>query len=146
MAGNEPLGALEDKDAIREVLAQYCFALDAGRFADMAALFTEDGTWHTAFGQATGRAAIADFAAGLRAHRPGQPLSGAPRAIHHVTNVVIALDGASAKVRSNWTTVQNSPKGPKIGSGGAYDDEMVKQGGRWLFRYRTIDRYIKPEE
>jgi uncharacterized protein (TIGR02246 family) len=133
--------ALEEKDAIREVLALYCFALDDGRFADMAALFTEDGTWHTAFGKATGRPAIADFAAGLRAHRPGPT----PRAIHHVTNVVITLNGDSATVRSNWTTVQNAPEGPKIGSGGAYDDDMVKVGGKWLFRYRTIDRYIRPE-
>jgi 3-phenylpropionate/cinnamic acid dioxygenase small subunit len=133
---------LEEKDAIREVLALYCFALDDGRFADMAALFSEDGTWHTAFGKATGRPAIADFAAGLRAHRPGP----APRAIHHVTNVVITLNGDSAKVRSNWTTVQNAPEGPKVGSGGAYDDEMVKTGGQWLFRYRTIDRYVRPEK
>ena len=132
--------ALEDKDAIREVLAQYCFALDGGRFEDMAACFTEDGTWHTAFGKATGRKAIAEFAAGLRAHRTENP-----RAIHHVTNVVITLDGDSAKVRSNWTTVQNAPDGPKIGSGGAYDDDMVKIGGNWFFRYRTIDRYIRPE-
>jgi len=133
--------ALEDKDAIREVLAEYCFRLDDGRFAEMAALFTEDGTWQTAFGKATGRAAIAEFAAGLRRGSP-EPR---PRAIHHVTNVVIALDGDTAKVQSNWTTVQNSPEGPKIGSGGAYDDDMVKQGGHWYFRYRTIDRYIRPE-
>jgi uncharacterized protein (TIGR02246 family) len=133
---------LEEKDAIREVLARYCFALDDGKFAEMAALFTEDGTWHTAFGKATGRAAIAEFAAGLRAHRKGPT----PRAIHHVTNVVVTLDGDSAKVRSNWTTVQNSPEGPKIGSGGAYDDEMAKVDGRWFFRYRTIDRYIRPDE
>ena len=33
--------AVEEKDAIREVLAQYCFRLDDGRFAEMAALFTE---------------------------------------------------------------------------------------------------------
>lgn len=133
--------ALEEKDAIREVLAEYCFRLDDGRFAEMAALFTEDGTWHTAFGKATGRAAIAEFAAGLRQ----DPLERRPRAIHHVTNVAIALDGDTARVRSNWTTVQNSPEGPKIGSGGAYDDEMVKCCGRWYFRYRTIDRYIRPE-
>ncbi|MGH7061325.1 MAG: nuclear transport factor 2 family protein [Stellaceae bacterium] len=133
--------ALEEKDAIREVLAEYCFRLDDGRFAEMAALFTEDGTWHTAFGKATGRAAIAEFAAGLRKDPPERH----PRAIHHVTNVAITLDGDTAKVRSNWTTVQNSPEGPKIGSGGAYDDEMVKHGGRWYFRYRTIDRYIRPE-
>lgn len=131
---------LEEKDAIREVMARYCFALDDGRFADMAALFTENGTWQTFFGKATGRKAIAEFAAGLRAHR-----SENPRAIHHVTNIVIALDGDHAKVRSNWTTVQNSPEGPKIGSGGAYDDEMVKLGGEWFFQHRTIDRYIRPE-
>ena len=131
---------LEEKDAIREVMARYCFALDGGKFDDMAALFTEDGTWQTFFGKATGRKAIAEFAAGLRAHRTENP-----RAIHHVTNIVIALDGDTAKVRSNWTTVQNSPEGPKIGSGGAYDDDMVKIGGEWLFRYRTIDRYVRPE-
>jgi uncharacterized protein (TIGR02246 family) len=132
---------LEEKDAIREVMARYCFALDDGRFADMAALFTEDGTWQTFFGKATGHKAIAEFAAGLRAHRTDNP-----RAIHHVTNIVIMLDGDTAKVRSNWTTVQNAPEGPKIGSGGAYDDEMVKIGDAWFFKYRTIDRYIRPEK
>jgi len=141
MAQNEALGLLEEKDAIREVMARYCFALDDGRFADMAALFTEDGTWQTFFGKATGREAIAEFAAGLRAHRTENP-----RAIHHVTNIVITLDGDTAKVRSNWTTVQNAPEGPKIGSGGAYDDEMVKVGGQWFFKHRTIDRYIRPEK
>jgi len=56
--------ALEEKDAIREVLAEYCFRLDDGRFAEMAALFTENGTWDTAFGRATGRTAIAELARG----------------------------------------------------------------------------------
>ena len=46
---------LEEKDAIREVMAEYCFRLDNDRFTDMAALFTEDGTWDTAFGKGTGR-------------------------------------------------------------------------------------------
>ena len=125
---------------IREVLAQYCFRLDDGRFDQMAALFTENGTWDTAFGQATGRAAIAELARSLR-ERAGEQR---PRAAHLVTNISIALDGANARVRSNWTVVQNSPEGPKIGSGGAYQDEMVKEGGEWLFRYRKIDRFIAP--
>ena len=38
--------------------------------------------------------------------------------------------------------VQNSPQGPRLGSGGAYLDEMVRKDGRWLFRYRKIDRFI----
>ena len=130
--------AIEEKDAIREVLAEYCFRLDGSRYDDMAALFTEDGTWDTAFGKATGRAAIAALARDLRL-RAG---ANRPRAVHLVTNIAIALDGERAEVRSNWTVVQNSPEGPKIGSGGAYADQMVKEGGSWLFRYRKIDRFI----
>lgn len=131
--------AVEEKDAIREVLAEYCFRLDDGRFAEMAGLFTEEGTWETAFGKATGRAAIAELAGSLRARADPRP-----RAVHLVTNIAIAVDGERATVRSNWMVMQNSPEGPKIGSGGAYHDEMVKKDGRWLFRYRKIDRFIVP--
>ena len=132
--------AVEDKDAIREVLAEYCFRLDEGRFAEMAALFTEDGTWDTAFGKAAGRVAIAELARSLRARAEGPT----PRAVHLVTNIAIALDGERATVRSNWMVVHNSSQGPRIGSCGAYLDEMAKEGGRWLFRYRRIDRFIAP--
>jgi 3-phenylpropionate/cinnamic acid dioxygenase small subunit len=132
--------AVEDKEAIREVLAEYCFRLDDGRFAEMAALFTEDGTWDTAFGPATGRAAITELASSLR-QRGEQPR---PRAVHLVTNIAITLDGERASVRSNWMVMQNSPQGPRIGSGGGYLDEMVRAGGCWLFRYRKIDRFIVP--
>jgi len=104
----------------------------------MAGLFAEDGTWDTAFGKATGRAAIAELARDIRA-QTGEPR---PRAVHLVTNITIALEGTRARVRSNWTVVQNGPQGPKVGSGGAYQDEMVKEGGHWLFRYRKIDRFI----
>ena len=34
-----------DKDAIRELLHQYCFFMDEGRFAELAELFTPDGQW-----------------------------------------------------------------------------------------------------
>jgi 3-phenylpropionate/cinnamic acid dioxygenase small subunit len=127
-----------EEDAIHELMAEYCFRLDDGRYDDMAALFTEDGTWDTAFGKATGRAAIAKLAADIRA-RAG---ANRPRAAHLVTNIVITLDGARAQVRSNWMVMQNSPDGPKIGSGGGYNDEIVQRDGRWLFRYRKIDRFI----
>ena len=52
------MSELAEKDAIREVMAEYCFRLDNDRFAEMAALFTEDGTWDTAFGKGTGRAEV----------------------------------------------------------------------------------------
>jgi hypothetical protein len=59
-----------------------------------------------------------------------------------VTNLVITVDGTTAKCFSNWVTVQNSDQGPKIGSAGSYSDDVVKQADTWLFRYRQIDRFI----
>jgi hypothetical protein len=130
--------AVEDKDAIRELMAEYCFRLDDGRYAEMAALFTEDGTWDTAFGKATGPTAIAELARSIRVRAGAER----PRAAHLVTNIVIGLDGPRADIRSNWVVMQNSPQGPQIGSGGAYVDEVVNDDGRWRFRYRRIDRFI----
>jgi uncharacterized protein (TIGR02246 family) len=127
---------LEEKDAIREVLAEYCVCLDEGRFEHMAALFAPDGTWHTDFGQGAGRGGIVEHARSLRAGGPH------PRGVHLTTNIVIALDGDSARVRSNWMVAQNSESGPVVSSAGVYRDEMVKQDGRWLFQYRRIDRFI----
>jgi hypothetical protein len=131
---------LAEKDAIREVMAEYCFHLDNDRFADMAALFTADGTWDTAFGKGTGRGGVEALVRSMR--RSADPR---PRAIHHCTNIVIKIEGTTAKCFSNWVTVQNSGQGPKIGSAGSYADDMVKQDGTWLFRYRKIDRFIHDE-
>jgi SnoaL-like domain len=127
---------LAEKDAIRELMAEYCFRLDNDRFADMAALFTADGTWDTAFGKGTSHTEIEALVRHIRGTGPR------PRAIHHVTNIVIKLDGTTAKSFSNWLTVQNSDQGPKIGSAGSYTDDLVKRDGQWLFRYRKIDRFI----
>ena len=126
-----------EKSAIRELLATYCFHLDNYRFADMAALFTEGGTWDTAFGKGTGRAGIV-----AQAESIGTPGAARPKRVHLTTNIVIALSGDTATVTSNWTVIQNSSNGPKIGSAGAYQDQVVKRNGEWLFRYRKIDRFI----
>ena len=130
------MSELAEKDAIRELMAEYCFRLDNDRFAEMAALFTTDGTWDTAFSKGTGQADIEALVRRIRGTLPR------PRAIHHVTNIVIKGEATTAKCFSNWVTVQNSETGPKIGSAGSYTDDMVKQNGRWLFRYRKIDRFI----
>jgi uncharacterized protein (TIGR02246 family) len=127
--------ALADKDAIRDLLARYCFHLDADEFEAMAELFTEDGVWETAFGKGTGRAGIAAQALGIAT-------GPRPRRVHQTTNIVIDLDGDTATARSNWLLFQNTPSGPAIGSGGAYRDRLVKRDGQWFFQHRTIDRYI----
>ena len=129
---------MSDKDEIRELLARYCFALDADKFEEMAALFTPDGVWETAFGTGTGRA-------GIVAQANSIATGARPKRVHLTTNIVIDLDGDTATARSNWALIQNVPSGvPIIGSGGAYADRLVKADGRWFFRRRTIQRYIEP--
>jgi hypothetical protein len=127
-----------EKNAIRELLATYCFKLDAGLHEEMAALFTEDGTWDTAFGTGTGRAGI------IAQLRKIAALSSDPRSrrIHMTTNIVIELAGDTATARSNWMVFENSAQGPRISSGGEYLDRLAKRDGRWLFQYRKIDRFI----
>src|SRR3954462_15248653 len=128
--------AMSDKDEIRELLARYCCALDAERFDEMAALFTADGVWETAFGTGPGRDGII---APARSIASGER----PRRVHLTTNIVIDITGDTAAVQSNWVLFQNSDKGPVISSGGAYFDRLVKQGGQWFFQHRRIDRYVK---
>ena len=85
---------LEDKDAIRELLHRYCFCMDEGRFAELAALFTEDGEWIAPYRSAKGPA---DIAAWLQQSVPPQP-----RRVHYVMNSIIDCDGARATARSNY--------------------------------------------
>jgi ketosteroid isomerase-like protein len=129
----------EEKDAIREVLSEYCFCLDNDRFVDMAALFTEDGVWDTAFGKGVGRDGIAALVRKLRSSRPP---GESHRGVHLVTNFVIKIDGDSAHVLSNWVVAQNSHTGPIVSAAGGYEDDMAKQDGTWRIRRRKIDRFI----
>jgi uncharacterized protein (TIGR02246 family) len=126
---------MSDKDEIRELLATYCFALDADRFEEMAALFTPDGVWETAFGTGSGRDGIVAQARSIAT-------GPRPRRVHLTTNIVIDLDGDTATARSNWALIMNTPDGPTIGSGGGYSDQLVKVDGQWFFKHRRIDRYI----
>ncbi len=129
------IDTLAEKEAIRELLATYCFHLDADEFEEMAALFTPDGVWETAFGTGTGRDGIV---AQARSIAKGER----PRRVHQTTNIVIDIWGESATVRSNWLVFQTGPSGPVIGSGGAYHDRLVRREGRWYFQHRRIDRYV----
>ena len=73
-------------------MAEYCFRLDGGDYDGMAALFTADGTWDTAFGKATGHEATRRLPRDIRA----RAADTRPRGIHLVTNIAIALDGGAA--------------------------------------------------
>ncbi len=125
----------EDKDAIRELLHRYCFCMDEGRFAELGALFTEDGEWIAPYRTAKGSA---DIEAWLQQSVPPQP-----RRMHFVMNSTIECDGARATARSNYLVMVEGASGPAPSVCGVYDDVLVKQPDGWRFQRRRLIHAFK---
>jgi hypothetical protein len=128
---------LEDKDAISELLHRYCFCMDEGRFAELAAMFAPDGEWIAPYQTATGPA---DIAAWLELSVPPQP-----RRMHYVMNSIVTPDGTRATARSNYLVMVEGPSGPIPSVCGTYDDELVKQPDGWRFQRRRLIHAFKGE-
>jgi hypothetical protein len=79
---------IEDKEAIRELLSEYCFRMDDCRFAELGALFTEDGDWIAPYARARGPAEIAALMA--------RNIPAEPKRKHFIMNSLIRLDGDRA--------------------------------------------------
>ena len=123
----------EEKDAIREVMARYCHALDAGRFDDVAALFAEDGEWTTDYDSATGRDAIEAM---LTRNVPKK--GEGPQRKHYITNIIIKVDNETASAVSDYLIIRESENGLIPVMGGTYKDKFEKRDGTWLFRRKEL--------
>ena len=127
------MSVLEDKDAIREVMAAYCHALDAGRFADVAGLFADDGIWTTDYGEAKGPGAIEQMLRSI------VPVKGeGPQRKHYITNIIIKVNNDSAQSISDYLVVREA--GPDLipVMGGTYKDEWVREDGTWRFKRKEL--------
>ena len=132
--------ALEDKEAIRELLYEYCHHADSGDHAARASLFTEDAEFIMATRTARTRKGIEEYVASI------WPPGGRPRRQHCMVNPLIRLNGDEARVESYVVMFREADGGPKVAYGGRYIDHVVKQGGRWLFRQRKIISDLDPNE
>jgi ketosteroid isomerase-like protein len=125
---------LEEKDAIHEIMANYCFYFDAAEFDDWLDLFTEDGTFDG------GSRGIHKGKDALRTFVQNFPLTGgSPMLRHCVMNEIIKVDGDTASAKSYVLVVRPSGEGALVnGLAGRYEDQFVKQGDRWLLKYRKV--------
>ena len=128
---------LEAKDAIRELMATYAQALDACRFADVAACFASDGEWTTDYGAARGPAEIEAFIRGI------VPVKGeGPQRKHYITNTIIKVDGETASAVSDYLIVREDGAGLIPVMGGTYHDTFVKTPAGWRFSRKELEHHI----
>ena len=131
------MSVLEDKDTIREVMAAYCHALDACRFADVAGLFAEDAVWTTDYGEAKGRDAIEQI------FRSVVPVKGeGPQRKHYITNIIIKVDGDTASAVSDYLIVREAEAGLIPVMGGTYRDKFIKTPAGWRFSRKELEHHI----
>jgi uncharacterized protein (TIGR02246 family) len=123
---------LEEKDAIRELIAEYCFRIDAADYERWAELFTEDGVFEvTGMFRHEGRAAILGFTKMIPLNAKGMPPFK-----HCTLNHVIEVDGDRARARCYLLLVQEGNP-LQLNLAGRYEDELVKHDGRWRFARRV---------
>jgi 3-phenylpropionate/cinnamic acid dioxygenase small subunit len=133
----------EDWHAINTLLMIYAERLDAGRFADVAALF-EHATYRIAHAgtdavsEYRGAAEVLGFCQQTRIHE-----DGTPRTKHSVTNVNIQPDGDRATASCYVTVFQQTDVLPlqPIASG-RYVDRFERVGGAWRFSDRLITGFL----
>lgn len=120
-----------DRLEIQEVLARYSHCVDRGRWDALPGLFTADCVLDLSqvMGRYEGHDGVRQFAATLA------PLGVFMR--HLVSNVVIEGAGERARVECYVVAVTGSAATP-TSTTGFYDDELVKQNGRWLLHRRRL--------
>jgi 3-phenylpropionate/cinnamic acid dioxygenase small subunit len=135
--------AFEDWHAINTLLMTYADHLDAGRFAEVAAMF-EHATYRI---EHSDGAHVSSYqgAAQVRAFCDQTRLypDGTPRTRHLITNVSIDVDGDRARARSYATVLQQTDvlSLQPIASG-RYVDRFELVGGTWRFADRLISGFL----
>ena len=133
----------EDRAAIEDLQSRYLFAMDFQDAETYASTFAPDGVINWARGEIEGREAIREF----MSSGTYNPTSGAeegpwPAASRHfITNQAIRVEGDTARAATYWFQATNNTADRHtmvLGLFGHYEDELVKIGGRWYFKKRTI--------
>ncbi len=121
----------DDRLAIHELLARYCRVIDFGLWDEFSSLFTTDCV--VDFGELMG---VHEGPEGLR--RLAGMIGGTGLLMRHYnTNVIVErADGDRAQVVSYVLALTGAGAGSFMQTTGRYEDEVVKQGGRWLIRRR----------
>lgn len=133
------LRALEDREAIRDLIARYGPLADAGEAQAVAALFAEDGVYAVGgMGEARGRAEIAALIDG-----PVHRSLMAAGCAHVLGPVAITLDGDRATACGHSLVIRAGEGGYELFRAAANRWELVRTADGWRISRRDnrlIDR------
>lgn len=138
------LRAIEDRQAIEELRATYCFLVDDGRLAELVdEHFTDDAVCD--FRSVRGGAKLAFLSQGRDAVRTffTQAVPAVLAEMCHTThNHRIAVDGDGASGDCYFEVTGRDPTSdePIVGAG-RYVDRYRRVGGRWRFAARDAEIY-----
>ncbi len=121
-----------DRMMIMDLLARYAWEIDHGTAEGWADVFTEDGIFELAQsgGRIEGREALKTGAQHLYDTLPN---------VHHVmSNIVIDLNGDTAKGRCELNEFMARPEAIYPNLQGWYEDDYVFNGERWFIRHRRV--------
>ena len=126
------LRALEDREAIRDLIASYGPLADRGDAATLAALWQEDGTYAVGgMGESTGRADIAALIAG-----PVHQQLMADGCAHVLSPVTIDLEGDRATARGYGCVFRWTGDRWEAARVSANRWELARNNGQWLVTRR----------
>lgn len=122
-----------DLEQIRQLIAEYNHAGDAGDAVRVVRTFTGDADLETIAGTITGDSAIRSFFDERAEVRREDARLGRPGR-HHLSTQAISVDGDSAEASTSFLFVRTGA----IEQTGTYHDEFVRIDGRWLIRRRRV--------
>jgi len=152
-AGSSEAGSYaEDRALIEDLQARYMFALDFGDLERYVATFTEDGILDIGMGEWRSRDTIYRVLSAINdseedTSNPGDPELHPATGRHHISNIVIRIDGDTAYGRAYWFHMSNDnpQRSATLDSYGHYEDVLAKVNGSWLFARRKIFNEQVPE-
>ena len=131
---------VEDRLLLQELSARYAFRCDTKRYAEVGELFASDGSWdETVLGipRCESRDAINAFF-------PLMSSTTLEFMIHiNANHQIVENDGNSAKGTVHLH-VAGRMNGKDMTIYGYYDDNYIKQDGRWLFQSRVLVAITPP--
>ena len=139
--GEERLRALEDREAIRELQATYCFLVDDGRFDELVDRhFTSDARCDFRLIESGLEPMVAEGSEQIRAFLKNIVAGLLCDMSHTVHNQRINLDGERASAESYFElTAKEAASGQAVVGGGRYIDRYRRLEDAWRFEERRAE-------